>query len=174
VVLVGFMGCGKSSVGRALAERLGWGFLDTDLLVEEALGKPVREIFAAEGEAAFRAAEAEVVRRAAAARGMVIATGGGALNDPESRSALRAGGVLIWLCARPEAILARVGPAEDRPLLAGAADPLAAVEDLLARRTPLYAQADYTLDTSDLSLEAVVEQLCAVLPSLLNTLPMRS
>jgi shikimate kinase len=166
VVLVGFMGCGKSSVGRALAERLGREFLDTDLIVERALGKSIGALFAEEGEAAFRAAEREAVRGAAAQQSAVIATGGGALGDPANLAALRAGGVLVWLAAQPAAILDRVGAAADRPLLAGADDPRAAVEQLLAQRTPYYSQADHALDTTGLSIEAIVEQLCAVLPSL--------
>src|SRR5262245_21423418 len=113
------MGSGKSSVGRALAERLGREFVDTDLLVERALGKSIPAIFADDGEAAFRAADREAVHAAAARRGAVIATGGGVLNDPANLADLRAGGVLIWLAARPAALLARLGPAADRPLLAG-------------------------------------------------------
>src|SRR5262245_41435382 len=174
VVLVGFMGTGKTSVGQALAGRLGREFFDTDGLVERAVGKPVPAIFAELGEAAFRAAEQAAVREAAARRGAVIATGGGVLKDPANLATLRASGVLICLTARPETILARIGTADGRPLLAGAADPLAAIERLLAERAPLYAAADYTLDTSDLSLQAVVEQLCAVLPSLFPKRPTRS
>src|SRR5262245_38860810 len=109
LILVGFMGTGKTSAGQAVAARLGWQFVDTDLMIEARCGRPVAAIFAEEGEAAFRAAEAETVREAAALRHAVIATGGGVLNDPANLAALQASGVLVCLTALPEVILARVG-----------------------------------------------------------------
>ena len=106
--------------------------------------------------------------------GAVIATGGGILNDDENVAVLRAAGVLVCLTARPEVILQRVGSRASRPLLAGAADPLLAVERLLEQRAPRYALADYQLDTSDRTIEEVVQQLCAVLPSLSRKAPTTS
>lgn len=166
LVLIGFMGTGKTTVGRELAAAVGRPFHDTDALVEQALGLPVREIFPRLGEAAFRAAEREAVARAAAVPGAIIATGGGAVTEPANLAGLQRAGVLACLTARPERILARVGPAEDRPLLAGRADLPAAVAELLEQRAARYAVADYHLDTSDLSVPQVISALCNAFPFL--------
>lgn len=157
MVLVGFMGTGKTTVGRAVARMLGRPFQDTDLLVAARAGRPIPEIFAHEGEAAFRRHEAAVVAEVGARFACVLATGGGVLHDPENVRALRANGVLVALRARPEVILRRVGGArahEHRPLLAGD-EPLARIQALLAAREPLYRQADLQLDTSDLGPKRV-------------------
>jgi shikimate kinase len=166
ITLVGFMGTGKSSVGRSLADRLNREFVDTDAMIEGALGRSIAEIFAESGEATFREEERTAIAAAVASPGCVIAAGGGAMLDPENVAALRAAGIILCLTARPDLILARIGSTDSRPLLAGAGDSLAAVEALLAERAPRYALADYSLDTSDLTLEAVVDCLCTRLPSL--------
>jgi len=159
------MGTGKSSVGRALAKRLGREFIDTDLLIQAKRGKPIPQIFAEEGEAAFRAAERAAVLEAAAVPQAVIATGGGVLADPGNLAALRAAGTLVCLAAAPEVILRRIGRAEGRPMLAGQPDPLAAIARLLAARADLYAAADMHLDTSGLTVEQVVNELCTAFAS---------
>jgi shikimate kinase/3-dehydroquinate synthase len=155
------MGTGKTAVGRALAARLGARFVDTDVLVEEAAGRPIARIFAEDGEAAFRRLEARAVAEAAAPGGAVIATGGGVVLSAENMARLRRGGVVVALEAAPEAILARVGPGADRPLLG--TDPAASVRRLLAERAPLYAAADLVVETSHLPVDAVVERVLAFL-----------
>jgi shikimate kinase len=158
IVLMGFMGTGKSEVGRRLAQRLGRAFVDTDQLVEERTGKRVAAIFADDGEAAFRALERIAVAEAVAGSGAVVAVGGGAVLDPENVRVLRAGGTLVYLTARPEVILRRIGNPASRPLLKD--DPHGAVTRLLAERGPVYeAAADVTVDTSNQSAAEVVEEI---------------
>lgn len=158
VVLMGFMGTGKSEVGRRLAQRLGRAFVDTDQLVEERAGKRVATIFAEDGEPAFRAFERDAVADAAARGGAVIAVGGGAVLDLENVRRLREAGVLIYLTARPDVILRRVGDGAQRPLLRD--DPRGAVTRLLAERGPFYeAAADVTIDTSEHTADGVVAEI---------------
>ncbi len=158
VVMMGFMGTGKSEVGRRLAQRLGRSFVDTDQLVEERAGKRVATIFADDGEPAFRKLERDAVADAAARGGAVIALGGGAVLDAENVRCLREAGVLVYLTARPEVILRRVGDGLHRPLLRD--DPHAAVNRLLAERGPVYAAAaDVTIDTSERTVDEVVEEI---------------
>jgi len=158
IVLMGFMGTGKSEVGRRLAQRLGRAFVDTDQLVEERTGKRVAAIFAEDGEAAFRTLERDAVADAVARGGAVISVGGGAVLDPENVRRLRDAGSLVYLTARPEIILRRIGNPASRPLLKD--DPHAAVSRLLAERGPVYAAAaDVTVDTSERSAAEVVEEI---------------
>ncbi len=158
IVLMGFMGTGKSEVGRRLAHRLGRAFVDTDQLVEERAGKRVAAIFAEDGEAAFRALERDAVAEAAGRGAAVVAVGGGAVLDPENVRRLREAGTLVYLTARPEIILRRVGDASSRPLLKD--DPHATVSRLLAERGPVYAAvADVTVDTSERTAAEVVEEI---------------
>lgn len=158
IVLMGFMGTGKSEVGRRLAQRLGRAFVDTDQLVEERAGKRVAAIFSEQGEPAFRALERDAVAEAAGRGGAVVAVGGGAVLDPENVRCLREAGVLVHLTARPEIILRRVGTGAGRPLLAD--DPRAAVQRILAERGPVYeAAADVTVDTSDRTADEVVQEI---------------
>ncbi len=159
VVLTGFMGTGKTSLGVRLAARLDRPFVDTDTLIERREGRSVSAIFAGDGEAHFRTAERRAIGEALAVPSAVIATGGGAVVDPENLAALRAAAPLVCLIARPEVILARTeraGPV--RPLLRGD-DPLRRIAELLAERAPAYAHADLTLDTSDRPLDELVAEL---------------
>ena len=158
IVLMGFMGTGKSEVGRRLAQRLGRAFVDTDQLVEERAGKRVAEIFADDGEPAFRALERAAVADAAARSGVVVAVGGGAVLDPENVRLLRDAGVLVYLTARPQVILRRVGDTKHRPLLRD--DPKGTIDRLLAERGPVYAAAaDVTVDTSEHTADGVVKEI---------------
>jgi shikimate kinase len=158
IVLMGFMGTGKSEVGRRLAQRLGRAFVDTDQLVEERAGKRVAEIFADDGEPAFRALERAAVADAAARSGVVVAVGGGAVLDPENVRLLRDAGVLVYLTARPQVILRRVGDTKHRPLLRD--DPKGTIDRLLAERGPVYAAAaDVTVDTSEHTVDGVVKEI---------------
>ncbi len=159
LVLVGFMGTGKSTMGRAAARVLGRPFADSDAEIEARAAGTVVELFARLGEEAFRTLERAVVADLSRRRGWVLATGGGALADPGSLAALRQNGVLLALSARPEVILRRVGGAAAgarRPLLAGP-DPLGRIEALLAERASLYGAADLHLDTSGHGRGAAVE-----------------
>ena len=160
IILIGFMGTGKTAVGKQLAKRLGWTFVDIDRLIEEKACMSVARIFAERGEAVFRRLERRCISRVVRGRQQVIATGGGAFVDPQSRARLRVSGPVICLTARPQVILARVGRRlSTRPMLAGSGNPLARVRALLAQRASAYAQADVTIDTSELPVEDVVERL---------------
>src|SRR5262245_10092339 len=159
IVLTGFMGTGKTEVGRRLARALGRPFVDTDDLVAAAAGRPVPEIFATDGEPRFRALERSAVEQACGVPEAVIATGGGTVLDPENRRRLAAAGPIVCLSARPEDILRRVRDAASRPLLAGARDRLGHIRSLLDEREPTYALATHTIDTTGLTLDQVVERV---------------
>ncbi len=141
LVLIGFMGTGKSTLGRLCAARLGYTFQDSDRVIEARLGKPITEVFAEQGEQAFRQMERAVIKELAETPGLVIATGGGAILDAENVANLRAGGRVVLLTATPEALLQRVGDARSRPLLADSPDPRVRIEALLADRAPHYERA---------------------------------
>lgn len=153
------MATGKTEVGRRLAQRLGRAFIDTDALVEAEAGGTVASIFAAEGEAGFRARERAAIARACGMPDAVIAIGGGALLDDENRRHLTAAGPVVCLTATPEEILRRVGRAASRPLLRGPGDRLARIRALLAERAPVYAVATHTVDTTGLSLDQVTDRV---------------
>jgi len=160
IVLIGFMGTGKTSVGKRLAKRLGWKFVDLDELITASAKMPIAKIFSERGEAVFRRLERRHISRVAHGRCQVIATGGGAFINPRSRGLLRASGTVICLMARPSVILERVSrKIATLPMLSGATTPLARIRSLLAQRAAAYAQADLTIDTSHLSVDQVVEQL---------------
>ena len=152
IALIGFMGSGKTTIGKLLAGRLGWRFTDTDALIETAAGRGIPEIFAAEGEAAFRERETAAVRAACSAAGDVIATGGGAILRPENVAALREAALVVWLTARPEIVVMRTEKAAAaRPMLSQRnGDLLTHVLTMLGERGPLYqAAAHLIVDTSD-------------------------
>ena len=119
VVLTGFMASGKTAVGRRLARRLGYDFLDTDQVIEQKAGRPIPEIFSRSGEAAFRALEREAIATLAPLRPTVIATGGGTFVDADNRAALHRLGPVVCLVTSPEVILERVGRSDKRPLASG-------------------------------------------------------
>jgi shikimate kinase len=158
VALVGMMGAGKTSVGRRLAARLGVPFKDADQEIEAAAGLTVAEIFARHGEPEFRAGERRVIARLLAEPPHVLATGGGAYIDPDTRAAMKAGAFTIWLRAPVDVLLGRVGKRPTRPLLNNA-DPRGTLERLLAQREPVYAEADYILDSVDGPHAAAVDQV---------------
>ncbi len=158
--LVGMMGAGKSSVGRVLAARLSRAFVDTDVEVERVAGCSVAEIFASEGEPAFRQRERAAVAACAASEA-VVALGGGAVAEPEIAQIVGAAGTSVYLRARPETLLDRVGDAEARPLLAGldGAGRLARVSELLSAREPAYCGARERVDTDDRSVDVVAAEV---------------
>lgn len=144
IVLVGFMGAGKTAVGLELARLLGWAFLDMDGRIEERTGLSIARLFQDRGEAAFREEERRVALEVSRLRRHVVAAGGGAFAEPETREALRKGAVTVWLRCDPETILARVPLDGSRPLARNRAIMLA----LLAQREPSYRLADATVDSS--------------------------
>lgn len=156
VVLVGMMGAGKSTVGRRLAARLGLVFVDADTEIETAAGMPISEIFARHGEAYFRAGEARVIARLLDGGPQVLATGGGAVMDENTRAAIGKHSVSIWLKADAEILQRRTRRRNDRPL----ADKIAT---LLPQREPFYAQSDITVQSRDEPHEAVVEEIIVAL-----------
>ena len=158
LALIGFMGTGKSTVGRIAAQWLKFAFVDTDAWVEARAGQTIPAIFAQEGEAAFRAYERQVVAQLAAERDTVIATGGGLGADPDNLASLRTHALVVCLWAPPEVIYERVRHLTHRPLLQ-VADPAARIRELLAQRTPVYKQADVLLNTATRRSGEVVRQV---------------
>lgn len=158
LVLMGFMGTGKSALGRRVAALTGARFLDMDAELERRAGKPVARIFAEEGEAAFRRMEAALAAEWGMHEGAVISCGGGVVLREENLRALGANGVLVCLSARPDVILARTSRSRKRPLLAGE-NPAGTIRDLLAARAPHYAKIPIQIDTSDADLVVLAERL---------------
>jgi len=166
VVLTGFMASGKSAVGRALAARLGRRFVDSDHEIVARAGKPVAQIFAEDGEAAFRRLEREVIASLAAApEPAVIATGGGALVDDANYAALSCVGTVVCLVARPEVIARRVSASSvARPKLTEGNLPLEErITQLMHERQAAYARAAITVDTSDLTVSAAADRVLRAL-----------
>ena len=161
VVLVGMMGAGKTTVGRQLADRLGWSYLDSDTEVAAATGSTVPELFAAQGEAAFRAEESRVLADALSRTDpVVVSAAGGTVLSEENRQLLRRSGPVVWLRARASTLADRVGDGEGRPLLG--ADPATALAALDEVRRPFYAEvADAVVDVDDLAAGEVVERVLA-------------
>ena len=162
IVLVGMMGAGKSSIGRRLAAALGLVFVDADSEIEKAAGMTISEIFTAQGEAYFRAGEARVIARLLESGPQVLATGGGAFMNAQTRELIRAKGLSVWLKADIDVLLRRVKRRADRPLLKSD-DPQATLERLVAERYPVYAEADITIHSRDVPHEAIVSEIIAAL-----------
>lgn len=166
IVLVGPMGAGKSTVGRLLASRLGFGFVDTDSVIEDRTGADIPWIFDVEGEEGFRNRETAVLQDLLREQGsMVIATGGGIVTRPENIPLLRELGRVYFLQASLEQLTARTSKDKKRPLLQ-VKDPKAKIEELLRERTPLYEQAAHANIVTDVrGAKGVVHQICAQLES---------
>ena len=163
VVLVGMMGSGKSSVGRRLASRLGLPFVDADTEIETAAGMSIPEIFAERGEAEFRDGERRVIGRILTTRApLVLATGGGAFMNADTRARIAELGVSVWLKAEPEVLMRRVRKNTKRPLLQ-TADPEATLRRMLAEREPVYALADLEVISREEPHEVVVDEIVAAL-----------
>jgi shikimate kinase len=158
------MAVGKSAVGRNLAKRLHRRFVDLDRLIEKAEGMKVRDIFEQKGEPYFRQLEKQTLANVLQQENQVIATGGGVVMDDENLAALREKTVLVCLTASTDAILSRVGHGTKRPLLKGT-NRRERVEELLRLREARYAQAHVTIDTSELTLEQVVNQIVEAVDS---------
>ena len=162
IVFVGLMGAGKSAIGRRLASRLGMPFVDADDQIESAAGCSISDIFELHGEAAFRDGERRVIARLLARPPHVLATGGGAFMDPETRAAIRESGISVWLRAELDLLVSRVSRRNNRPLLAGG-DTYAILQRLMAERHPIYAQADIVVESRDGPHEQTVETVLGAL-----------
>ena len=165
--LVGMMGSGKTSTGRPLAERLGYGFVDADAVIEQAAGCSIPEIFERDGEAGFRSLESQVLNAISQRPSLVVATGGGVVTMPENWGLLHSG-IVIWLDVVSEQLLQRLkADSTVRPLLQND-DPEAALNALLNERRPLYAEADLTVVINEETPETVADGILQLLPSLLK------
>jgi shikimate kinase len=162
LVLVGLMGAGKTTVGRKLAQRLGLPFVDADQEIERAAGKTIPEIFADHGEPYFRDGERRVIARLLGEGPQVLATGGGAFMNPETRADIAARGVSIWLKADLPLLMKRVKRRSNRPLLAND-DPEAVMQRLMAERYPVYSLANVAVECRDVAQSAMVNDVVRAL-----------
>lgn len=169
ISLIGYRGTGKSAVAQPLAEKLGWDWIDADTETERRAGCSIAEIFAAEGEAGFRQRERSVLQDLLAQDRLVLAAGGGAVLNEQTRQQMRQAGPVIWLQASPETILQRMQndatTAHRRPALTGD-EPRREVEELLSARTPLYEEcADIVVTTDDRAVNDIVAEILQRLPA---------
>jgi shikimate kinase len=162
IVLIGMMGAGKSSVGRRLGARLGLPFVDADTEIETAAGMTISEIFARHGEPAFRSGEARVIERLLDSGPQVLATGGGAYMNGNTRAVIRDKAVSLWLKAEHDVLMRRIKRRGDRPMLK-TADPAETLQRLMTERSPFYAEADLTVESRDVPHMTVVEEIVAQL-----------
>lgn len=167
VVLVGMMGAGKSSIGRRLANRLGMAFVDADSEIELAANATIPEIFDRHGEAYFRDGERRVIQRLLDGSPKVMATGGGAFIQPETRAMIQANAISIWLKADRDLLLSRVKRRGNRPLLK-TGDPAETIERLIAERYPVYAEAAIHIQSRDVAHDLVIDEILAALAEYLE------
>jgi shikimate kinase len=173
IVLVGMMGSGKSSIGRRLALRLGIPFSDADAEIEKAAGMSIPDIFSVRGEAEFRYGEARVILRLLENGPQVLATGGGAFMNSDTRAAIASKGISIWLNADFDVLLKRIRRRQDRPLLK-TADPAETLRKLIEERYPVYALADLTVESRDIPHEKIVDEILGLVAAHLSMLPVAS
>jgi shikimate kinase len=164
IVLVGLMGAGKTSIGRRLAEKMNLHFVDADHEIERAAGKSIPDIFAEHGEAHFRDGERKVIARLLENGKQVLATGGGAFMNEDTRSAIKQHAISIWLKADLQLLLKRVGKRGGRPLLENN-DPAEVLQSLIDKRYPVYAEADITVESADVQHTAMVNEVIHALAS---------
>ena len=155
IVLIGLMGAGKTAVGRRLANGLDLPFIDADTEIEVAAGASISEIFAEHGEAYFRQGERKVIARLLENGPQVLATGGGAYMNPNTRANIKAHGLSVWLKADIKVLMKRVGRRDNRPLLV-AGDPEKVMKKLMEERYPIYAEADVTVESRDVPHDVIV------------------
>lgn len=164
VILTGFMGTGKTSLGKLLATKLGRPFVDIDKKIEDEAQLSIPQIFEQYGEAHFRELEKAAVKELSQRRGLVIATGGGTIKDEENIRLLKSSGVMICLTAEPEEIFNRTARRGERPVLDGGGDErLETIKKLLAERKQFYDRADYYVDTTEWSPIQIVDDICRYL-----------
>jgi shikimate kinase len=162
IVLVGLMGAGKTSIGRRLADKMGLPFVDADHEIEAAAGKSIADIFADHGESYFREGERKVIARLMEKGEQVLATGGGAYMNAETRSHIARSGISVWLKAELALLMKRVMKRGDRPLLKSD-DPEAVMRKLIADRYPIYAEADITIESRDVQHMQMVNEVVRAL-----------
>ncbi len=167
LVMVGMMGAGKSSIGRRLANRLGMAFVDADSEIELAANASIPEIFEQHGEAYFRDGERRVIQRLLDGKPKVLATGGGAFIQPETRDTIQAAAISIWLKADRDLLLSRVKRRNNRPLLK-VEDPAATIDQLIAERYPVYAKADIQVQSRDVAHDVVIDDILEALADFLS------
>lgn len=160
LILIGFMGTGKTSLGKLLAEKLGRGFVDIDQKIEQDVGLSIPQIFEKYGEKYFRELEKQTVEEITQRRNLVIATGGGTVKDEENLRLLKNSGVIVCLTTEPEEIFRRTERRGERPVLDSDDDRLATIKKLLNERQKFYMQADYTIDTTDWSPLQIMNDIC--------------
>jgi shikimate kinase len=165
IVMVGLMGAGKTSIGRRLAQRLELAFVDADHEIEQAAGCTIEEIFERYGEAAFRDGERRIIQRLLERPPHVLATGGGAFMDPETRARIKEAGISVWLKADLDVLVRRVSRRNNRPLLK-LGDPREVLAKLMAQRYPVYAEADICIDSLDAPAETTVDRVIAAIEQL--------
>jgi shikimate kinase len=158
IVMVGLMGCGKSSVGKRLANKLGLPFVDADEEIERVAQKTINEIFSDHGETFFRDRESKVIARLLASGPQVLATGGGAFINPETRFKIKESGISVWLRAELQVLMRRVAKRDTRPLLRDV-DPEAVMRKLMDDRYPIYAEADLTVDSREVPHDSIVVEI---------------
>ena len=158
IVLVGFMGTGKSAVGRVIAQKLEFHFIDTDDVIEQTSKAKIFDIFAEHGEDYFRDLESQAVKSVVLMKNQVVATGGGVVLRSSNIDLLRTGGPIFCLNATPKAIWDRVRSSRSRPLLRGP-EPLKKIETLLDKRAPYYALADHQIETTGVSVDRVADEI---------------
>jgi len=160
VALIGFMGVGKTVVGKALARKLNWEFIELDSLIEQKAGKPIAEIFQQDGEIVFRGLEIEVTKEIAREKNLVIACGGGIVLNKINIDRLKEEGIIVYLTASPRVILKRVSSEEGQRPLLEIDNPTLTIRELLRFRKPFYERAaDIKIDTSKLNVDEVVKKL---------------
>jgi len=158
IVLIGFMGSGKSKIARRLAEKLRVDLMATDALIETKAQQSIDAIFKAHGEAYFRDLESEIIKEVSLHRGIIIDCGGGVVLRKENLQQLKTNGIVFYLQAAPEIIYERIKNEKHRPLL-NTLDPLGCIKALYNQRLPLYNQADFTIDANDASIEGPVVEI---------------
>lgn len=168
IVLVGMMGAGKTTVGRRLANRMGRLFVDSDEEIERAAQMTIPEIFAQRGEVEFRAGELRVISRLLKEKDIILATGGGAFVQPETRAAIKEEGLSVWLKADADVLFERVSRRSNRPLLQ-TQDPRGTLEKLIAERYPIYEAADVTVMSRDVPQETVATDIVSAVLDYLRT-----
>ena len=161
IILVGFMGTGKTTIATALSHRLKMRYLSTDDLIEKREKRTINEIFTESGEEYFRDVESAVIREASALENVVIDAGGGAVIREENIANFKSNGIVVCLTAAAETVMQRTKKYKHRPLL-NVEDPKRKIRDLLAKRAPFYAKADYTIDTGKLTARQVVEEIAGI------------
>jgi len=167
IYLIGMMGSGKTSTGRPLAKRLGYGFVDADAVIEQVAGCTIPEIFERDGEAGFRSIESQVLNAISQRHSLVVATGGGVVTKPENWGQLHSG-IVVWLDVNRAQLIERLqDDSTQRPLLQQP-NPEAALDTLLQERRPLYGEADLTVVIKDESPDAVADGILQLLPTLIK------